>query len=170
MTDNATDLYGAIVAFNIAKEERDKRWRFSSFKQILVTNLESERALIEAPSSEYPRLRVYRGTGPRVELTDAHTSYDSPQHILLSLSIDYVHESVHVFDEAEGCPGAPVKTVNVELLVPSNLLRGVCDRDAFETWARETLTARRTGKKSSAIEKIRRLMARHGVSFDDLKQ
>jgi hypothetical protein len=162
-------LYDAIVTFREAKKARDDFWRLGKFRHLLLENLRGSRPVILPPSEEYPRLRQYRGTGPRCDLVDAYKPYDAPGEVLLVLSLDYVHADVSTFDEAEGCPGAPVRATNADLLVPSWLLRDEPRAAEFDAWASSYAATQRTKAKADALDDIRRLISQHKLTAKDLR-
>lgn len=112
-----------------ANEARWQAWRDSALRQMIIDNI----ANIVAPTSkEYPRLRCYRGCGPCLKLKSA-VYHRQDKVVSLCLETDFVHESVSTFEESEGCPGAPVKTVQFTIVLPEELINDPT-KAAFRKW------------------------------------
>jgi len=148
-------LVAAAEAQTDATNMLEEVWWRSEFRKMLIENLNSKRPVVESPE-EYPRLRCYRGTGHVVKLIQV-TPTD--ENAIITIKATYVHEGVDVFDESEGCPGAPTEDRQFQLYVPNELFTDFTRRK-FHVWAQEIYRQRMRADIDEAEKKLATARAR----------
>ena len=155
----ALRLADRIDEKNEAVRNLFEAWRRGKFRELLVENLWHSSKPIYGPPDQYPRLRCYRGQGPKVELRQAvkcACGNCPPDHYHLGIDADYVHESVSQMEESEGCPGAPIKKEFIWLSVPRSLLQNPTEK-TFKAWAKTVRDKLYEIDRAAAIETVSRL-------------
>lgn len=144
----------AIIAQREAKEVRYKAWRNSKLKKALIENLDDpKKTILGALDEEYPRLRCYRGQGQKLTLEDAFMREDSGCVVIMT---DWVHRSVTIWDESEGCPGAPIKVKSHHIDgIPKKLFDDkTFSQSTFNIWARRERDDARDSKRKRLKEEL----------------
>jgi hypothetical protein len=162
-----TNLATAILNSQHAKKVLRDTWHSSKFRGRLIDNLRSKKPFAEPPSDEYPRLRMYRGTGPRMELTLAvkcRCGVCPADSYHLQIETDYVRRDVTSFDEVEGCPGAPVKSVKHFFSVPGAVLTNPTQK-AFDDWASEVRLKDYELEQAEADVMVSRLIEKFNLPY-----
>lgn len=162
MIEGLKNLLDAIDDSANAKDALWKAWHYGPLRKLLVENLRSKDPIFSAPSEEFPRVRSYRGTGPKCELVQS-TYYRREKVVRLEFAVDYVEEGVDIFMESEGCPGAEVQTVQHEVLVPEELVKNPT-KQAFGEWVKKFQAEQASKNKGVALEKIRKLAKANGLT------
>ena len=154
------NLVDAIQAANTTAEDLRLTWRLSKFEELLGRNLLSAKPIVPAPSSEWPRVRCYRGTGPRVAIAHAHVRDNGI--VSLAIDTDFKPADLDSASESEGCPGAPVKSVRFYLEVPAELLANPT-KGLFAAWASIETFRLAQEKRAEAIKTIKELCKENGL-------
>jgi hypothetical protein len=146
------NLVDCIINKAKAEEDLRKAWTYGAFHRMLCKHMGTakEKVMFSDEPEEYPRLRSYRGTGYRLTLKYARIS---GQEVELTLAADWVHQSIDILEESEGCPGAPVKTMRHTIIVPQNLLIKPTQKD-FDTWVKREVKRVKLNLKDAAVETI----------------
>ena len=169
MKDEIKNLHTAIVESQAARDALFKAWRFGDFRKMLEDNLTESNPICESNDEDFPCLRCYRGTGYKISLASAWIPFDPGDIAVIQLDADYKGATVDSFDEAEGCPGAPVKTIRHELHVPVSLLRNPNNIKSFNAWANTERARQRNLGKSEAVEEVLALIRKHHLSPSDIR-
>jgi len=153
------DLVAAIQQQQDIEKQIQTYWRGCVFRKFLIENLNSKKPLIDPPSEEYPRLRSYRGTGPRMEIRNICIRHNSERQkfIYMELETDYVFCNVDIFDESEGCPGASIKKREFHVEIPIDIFENF---NSWGEWALKKYNQRINEQIDNAQEVLRELKKR----------
>lgn len=165
ITDARKPLLQAIKDAQDADEALRLSWQYKNpFRDMLMRNLDSKDRIFEAPSEDFPRPRCYRGTGYKCRLVKA-VYYKNEDKVRIEFETDYVEAGVDSFMESEGCPGAEVKAVRHEIVVPCSLLENPT-KTAFKEWADKFRINQQASDRGQAIEDIKAMAKRVGLKVD----
>jgi hypothetical protein len=154
------ELYENIDMFMELKNQIRRIWGLSTFRKLLIKNLESDKPVFQPPSEDFPRLRNYRGIGPSVNIRD-YFLFKDEKIVELTIEMEYVSSEVSRIEESEGSPGAPTVESAKTARIPLDVLQNPLEK--FDAWAKAERINQQQAEVAAAKVKILEIAQRTGL-------